>query len=221
MTELVNYTVSPITIQDATPFVVEWHYSKNTNGLASRFCFGLFDKAEMIGVMVYAYLGMASVWKKYGEVEKDVVELRRLCCIDDTPKNTESYFIAKTINWLRQNTDCKVVISYADSMQGHVGTIYKAANFYYLGMTAKGRAIRVKCSDRLYHEKTIRTYYKPKGGERRLKPYAQKIKDMLESGEAEYVHSDGKHIFVYPLSKKERRKYKEIPHHQKSEKEYA
>ena len=203
-----DYTVSPITIQEATPFVVDWHYSKNTNGLATRFCFGLFDGTEMIGVMIYAYLGMASVWKKYGEVETDVVELRRLCCIDDTPKNTESYFIAQTINWLRQNTDCKVVVSYADSMQGHVGTIYHASNFYYLGMTAKGRSIKIKGSDRLYHEKTIRTYYTPKNGERRLKPYAQKIKEQLENGEAEYVHSKGKHIFVYPLNKKERRKYK-------------
>ena len=60
----------------------------------------------------------------------------------------------------------------------------------------------------LYHEKTIRTYYTPKNGERRLKPYAQRIKEQLENGEAEYVHSKGKHIFVYPLNKKERRKYK-------------
>ena len=93
-------------------------------------------------------------------------------------------------------------------MQGHVGTIYYASNFYYLGMTAKGRSIRIKGNDRLYHEKTIRTYYTPKNGERRLKPYAQKIKEQLENGEAEYVHSKGKHIFVYPLNKKERRKYK-------------
>ena len=205
-----EYTVTPITIQEATPFVENWHYSKNTNGLATRYCFGLFRGSEMTGCMIYAYLGMARGWKKYGEVETDVVELRRLCCIDDTPKNTESYFIAKTIKWLKAETDCKVVVSYADTMQGHVGTIYHASNFYHLGMTAKGRSIKIKGNDRLYHEKTIRTYYQPVNGERRLKPYAQKIKEQLENGEAEYVHSKGKHIFVYPLNKKERRKYRKL-----------
>lgn len=148
---------------------------------------------------------MANVWKKYGETEDEVIELRRLCCIDDTPKNTESYFIAKTISWLKQHTDCKVIISYADTMFGHEGTIYKASNFLDLGMTAKGKAIVIDGSERTYHEKTIRTYYTKKSGERVLKPYAQRIKDKLESGEARYIFSEGKHIYAYPLTKKKRR----------------
>ena len=203
-----NFKVLPITIQEATPFVIDWHYSKNTNGISTRFCFGLYDKTKLIGVMIYAYLGMASVWKKYGEFEKDVIELRRLCCIDETPKNTESYFISQTIKWIKQNTDCKVIVSYADTMQGHNGTIYHASNFYYLGITAKGKAIRIKGNNRLYHEKTIRTYYTDKNGNKDLKPYAKRIKIKLENGDAEYVHSKGKHIFAYPLNKKQRRKFK-------------
>ena len=53
------------------------------------------------------------------------MELRRLCCIDETPKNTESYFIGRTLRWLRKNTGYKVVVSYADTHHGHEGTIYK------------------------------------------------------------------------------------------------
>ena len=43
------------------------------------------------------------------------MELRRLVCIDDTPKNTESYFIGKTLRWLKHNTDVEVVVSFVRS----------------------------------------------------------------------------------------------------------
>ena len=48
-----------------------------------------------------------------------------------------------------------------------------------------------------YHDKTIRTKYK---GE--LKPYAKRIKDALETGEAFYVDTKSKNIFIYNLESK-------------------
>jgi hypothetical protein len=146
----------------------------------------------MIGAILYAAFGMASVWKKYGSQEKDVVELRRLCCIDDAPKNSESFFISKTIRWLRQNTEVKTIISYADEFHNHKGIIYQASNFEYLGKTSP--SIMIEWNGKLWHDKTIRTYYNG-----RLKPYAQKIKDALDRGEAKYIKSAYKHIYRYKI----------------------
>ena len=64
----------------------------------------MLDGSTLIGAMIYGKIAMADVWKKYADNESDLIELRRLCCIDDTPKNTESYFIGKTLKWLKQNT---------------------------------------------------------------------------------------------------------------------
>ena len=133
---------------------------------------------------------MRNAYKKYSENEEDIIELRRLCCIDDTPKNTESFFIGHCLRWLKRNTDLKLVISYADNTYGHTGIIYQASNFKYLGKTAKGRVISY--NNKLYHDKCIRTKYKGK-----LKPYAQRIKDALDQGEAEYVQTKGKDIYIY------------------------
>ncbi|MEK9696707.1 MAG: hypothetical protein VW270_13180 [Candidatus Poseidoniales archaeon] len=192
-----NFIVKPCEIQDIREFVETWHYSGNVNGLRVAQCFALYNNEELIGGMIYGALGMANAWKKYGETEADVVELRRLCCIDDTPKNTESYFIGRTLRWLRQNTDYKVVVSYADAHYGHEGTIYKASNFQHVGMTAKGRVI--KWGEREYHDKTIRTYYTNKDGVRNLKPFAQRVKNALERGEALYIDRPPKHIYLYSL----------------------
>ena len=37
-----SFTVKQITIQEATPMIQDWHYSKSTNGLMVSYCFGLF-----------------------------------------------------------------------------------------------------------------------------------------------------------------------------------
>jgi|TARA_Y100000114_G_scaffold60183_1_gene55162 hypothetical protein len=177
-------------------FVETWHYSKNINGLKSNYCFGLFDNKNLIGVIMYGQIAMANVWKKYVKKENDLIELRRLCCIDDTPKNTESYFIGFTLRWLKKNTTYSKVISYADKNYNHIGIVYKASNFQFQGMTNKGRVIVY--DKKIYHDKTIRTKYKGK-----LKPYAQKIKQALKEGKAYYKNTVGKNIYIYNLRKKE------------------
>ena len=91
-----DFVVKPTTIQYVRNFVETWHYSSNVNGLRISNVFGLFYKEDLIGAMIYGPLGMANTWKKYADSESEIVELRRLCCIDNTPKCTESYFIGKT-----------------------------------------------------------------------------------------------------------------------------
>lgn len=165
----------------------------------SDYCFKLMDEGEIIGGMIYGRMAMANAWKKYGEKQDDVIELRRLCCIDDTPKNTESYFIGSTLKWLLKNTEIKTVVSYADPEYGHEGIIYKASNFQLIGRTAKGKVIIY--NGKKYHDKAIRTKYK---GE--LKPFARRLKKALEDGEAFYKKTEGKYIYTYDLDK--RRKIK-------------
>jgi len=192
MGKVKTYRVELCQRKEIAGFVEHWHYSKNVNGLISDYCFKLLDGDDMIGAMIYGRIAMANVWRKYAEKESDLTELRRLCCIDDTPKNTESYFIGHTLRWLKKNTDVKRVISYADTTYDHEGTIYKASNFKHYGMTTKGRVIMY--NGKRYHDKTIRTKYKGK-----LKPFAKRVKDALERGDAEYVETKGKHIYIYEL----------------------
>ena len=52
----------------------------------------------------------------------------------------------------------------------------------------------IKYNDRLYHDKTIRTKYKGK-----LKPFAVRIKEALLSGEAYYIKTKPKNIYVIEL----------------------
>ena len=192
-----EFTVEEIPRKFVDPFIKKYHYSKSTNGIQQKECFGLYTQGnfglpKMIGAMMYAIPSMPATAAKYNPVNPDrCVELRRLCCIDDTPKNTESYFIGYTLRWLRDNTKVKKVISYADETYNHRGVIYKASNFKHLGMTSKGKVIVYK--NKLYHDKTIRT----------KKPYAERIKTALDNGTAHYRDTLGKHIYMYELRRKQ------------------
>jgi hypothetical protein len=191
---LQGYTVEPISYQFAKAFVEKWHYSHSTNGLKITQCFGLFREGEffpqLVGAALYglpAMTNQASAWNPSNP--SVVLELRRLCCIDDTPKNAESFFISRTLKWLRKHTDTELIISYADTNHGHDGTIYKASNFKYEGITASGVVLMV--DGKQYHDRTLRN----------PKPYAKKIRERYEAGDAgiKLVPQKPKNIYTYRL----------------------
>ena len=75
----------------------------------------------------------------FGVEYKDcVTELHRLHILDVTPKNAESWFIARCLKLLRRDKPhIKAVISFSDLTEGHSGTIYKATNAFQCGQTGK------------------------------------------------------------------------------------
>jgi hypothetical protein len=183
-----QFDVQLVQRADIADFVEANHYSGSINGVMSSYCFALIDNGKLIGAMIYGPLGMANAWKKYAENQNEVIELRRLCLVDQTPKNSESFFIGQTLRWLKRNTSIKVVVSYADPNYGHEGTIYKATNFEHIGMTSKGKVIW--WNGKKYHDKAIRTKYKGK-----LKPFASRLLSALENGEATFSVQEPKHIY--------------------------
>ena len=199
-----------------------WHYSHSINGLSTRYCFGLYYKNVLIGGMIYGKMAMSGQAWKYADdcirnaynnddismsdVEDSVIELRRLACIDDTVRNTESWFISRTLKWLKRNApEVRTVISYADTYYGHKGVIYQASNFKLLGTTAPGRVIQWSHADddgnmivSRYHDHVLREKYNGK-----LKPISLRLMEALKTGDAVYVKTPGKNIYEYRLVDKD------------------
>jgi len=205
-----DFTVREVPLNVVAPFIEKWHYSHSAKGQSPKHCFALMHEGDMIGGMIYGFFAMRNQWKKYSvygvDDEFEVIELRRLVCIDETPRNTESYFIGQTIKWLKKNTNYRIIVSYADPHHGHAGTIYKATNFYHVGMTSPGKIIDY--NGQRYHDKCIRDINKAhlrKTGERIPAQSAVRLINALESGEAKMVETPGKHIYVMPLNKKSKK----------------
>lgn len=196
-----NYEIRVVPRSEVKEFIEAWHYSKSINGVMGDYCFGLYTLGgDLVGAALYGKLGMANAWKKYAQRPEQVTELRRLCLTDEMPTNSESWFISRTLKWLKTHTDVDVVVSYADTNQGHEGIIYQATNFTFLGKTASGKVIIH--NGKKYHDKAIRTKYK---GE--LKPFAKRLKEALNAGEAYYEAQLPKNIYVKYLRKRRGRNY--------------
>ena len=194
-----NYIVELCPRSEIVNFVETHHYSKNMNGLHISYCFKLMDGDTIIGAMVYGSLGMLGVAEKYNPKNPSkILELKRLVCIDDTPKNTESYFIGWTLRWLQRNTDLEMIISYADKTFGHEGVVYKATNFECMGETSAGKVIM--WNGRRYHGKTLRNKHNGK-----LKPVAIELKNALDDGSAQYVETLTKNIYIYQFKKRKQK----------------
>jgi len=202
-----NFTVEHINRKAVTTFIEKHHYSHNINGIQSYYHFGLYTEGnfglpKMIGAMLYAMPSMPDTAAKYNPINpRRCMELRRLVCIDDTPKNTESYFIGKTLRWLKQNTDVEVIVSFADQHYGHSGIIYKASNFDHFGETAKARVLMVDGKE--YHPRTMN---------QKDKPYGRAIKKRYLSGDENifWKKRKSKHIYVYYLDKRIKRQIKKL-----------
>lgn len=85
-----------------------------------------------VGCVVFAIPPRETI-KRYGV---PTWELARLWVDDAEPRNTESWFLARTVALVRRTCpSIRCLVSYADPSVGHQGTIYKAANWHYDGHT--------------------------------------------------------------------------------------
>ena len=132
-----TYSVKAIDSALGKSFVIDHHYSHGAMRSSSP-CFGLFDQDNLIGCMLLSTPASENVRSFiFGEEYKNhVKELHRLVLVDDTPKNTESWFISRCLKLCRElRPDIWGLISYSDLTEGHSGIIYRASNAIYSGMT--------------------------------------------------------------------------------------
>lgn len=120
----------------ARNFVVNNHYLKRSPNITQ--CFGLFKKDDLIGVITFSRPHSSSLVKKFNPYK--VHELSRLCIIADKRKNLASFFVSKALKLLGSD----LVVSFADPNHGHLGFVYQASNWTYLGQNRDKTEYKVK-----------------------------------------------------------------------------
>lgn len=131
------YTVEPAFRKDVD-HLVRKHYLGRWPGVVVCIM-GLLqeDKRAYIGVIVFA-LPPRETAKRYTVAV--AWELARLFIEDGTPKNTETWFMARAIAYVkRAHPEVELLVSYADPSVGHTGLIYRAGNWIPDGRTDQER----------------------------------------------------------------------------------
>jgi hypothetical protein len=145
-----DYTIDRVTKSEAADLLLRFHYLKDiSKSFKSGYNYGLYKNNDFSplniggiqGVCIFTGLPVPEIAKGAFGLERNeqhgLFELSRLCIHPDTQQreyNITSWFVSKAIKRLRKDTEVKAIISYADS-DYHSGTIYRACNFRYCGLS--------------------------------------------------------------------------------------
>ena len=123
--------VIPISSSLAREIAEQHHYMHRKPPV--RHSYGLWtDGGDLAGICVFGCPASHELRKGACPAHPEwVVEFNRLWVDDACPRNTESWFVSRCLADLPPY----IVVSYADTRQGHMGYVYRALNFRYAGWT--------------------------------------------------------------------------------------
>jgi hypothetical protein len=135
--KLEELVVKLVPVKEIRRAVVTGHYS-GVMPDATQEAFAAYWNEVVVAAVAYGPGGNS---KTFGAVvegfdSSNARELIRLWVHPDAPKNTASFVVSKTLKMLPDSVG--LVVSFADSGQGHFGYVYQSLNFYYCGMSNEG-----------------------------------------------------------------------------------
>ena len=135
--DLSKVVVKRVSVKEIRRAIVTGHYS-GVMPDATQEAFGAYQDEVLIGAAAYGPGGNS---KTFGAViegfdSSNARELIRLWVHPEAPTNTASFIIGRSLKLLPECVG--LVVTFADSGQSHIGAIYQATNFYYLGMSNQG-----------------------------------------------------------------------------------
>ena len=112
--------------------VMNWHYSK-TLAVSKMVKIGVWENDGFVGVILFNYGANPNLYKPYRLKQIECVELTRIALKKHYTPVSKLLKIA-IIMIRKQSPKLKLLISFADSNQGHLGKIYQAGNWIYTGI---------------------------------------------------------------------------------------
>lgn len=168
--------------------IMNYHYSKSVPMV--QCAYSVFnDNDEWCGVICYAIGATNNIAKPYNLSQGQVIELVRVA-LNGKQSNT-SKSVALSLKMLKKtNPLVKLVISYADTEQGHIGILYQSCNWFFVGSNSGETKYIV--NGKQLHRRTVNSLG---------------ISSSIESVRANIskdavLHKTGdKHKYIYPLDK--------------------
>ena len=119
---------------EAAKYAVEkWHYSKSMPAGKTVKC-GVWEGGNYIGSVIFSRGSNKAIGRPYGLSQYEVCELARVALAEH--ENFTSKIVAIAMKQLAKQKGLRLVVSYADPREGHIGGIYQAMNWIYVGKSS-------------------------------------------------------------------------------------
>lgn len=141
-----NYHIQTVNREQCAVFVLDMHYAGRWPSIS--YSYGLYENQNLVGVVTYGTPPSSPLRSGIAgaEYSRDVLELNRLVLLNNK-KNEASWLVSHSLKKLPQN---KIIVSFADISQKHVGYVYQACNFLYCGLSAKRTDWKIRGKEHLH-----------------------------------------------------------------------
>lgn len=173
---------------DAAKYACEnWHYSGcMPSGKTVKI--GVWENDTFIGVIIYSRGATPNLGKPYGLDQSELCELTRIALTDHETPVTRLMSISRKL-LTRKCPGTKLVVSFADPSEDHLGTIYQADNWLYTGTTQSATFYEIDGD--VKHPRSVVAKY----GTSSL----DNLYRLLGQHRVAPVEMPGKHRYLYPL----------------------
>jgi len=136
---------------------LKFHYAKSTP--SASLAFSVFnDSNEWCGVIVYGSGANNNLTKSIGLPQGAALELVRVA-LNGKQGNTGKA-LSLSLQILKGLAPlCKCIISYADPEQGHLGVLYQATNWLYLGRSQAQSEVYHPVTGKMIHKRTANALF--------------------------------------------------------------
>lgn len=165
-----------------------WHYTKSipTPPLSKV---GVWENGRFIGVVLFGRGASNNLLKPYGLAVTEGAELVRVALTKHI--SPVSRIVAIAIKMISNaNPKLRLIVSHADTMQGHHGGIYQAGNWIYTGTTS---------SDYAYIDQQGRKWHSRMVSSSGVKTVYGKKRRVVRPQDCIKVPVSGKHRYLMPL----------------------
>jgi len=139
--------------------VARWHYSRRMPK-SKLVRLGAWEGDRFCGSIIYGLGANRHIARPFGLKDQEVCELVRVALAPGREHPT-SRCVAISLRMLRQQSPgLKLVVSYADAGQGHVGILYQAVGFYFIGSSDQSY---IRVLGKVEHPRTLWDRYGRQG----------------------------------------------------------
>lgn len=179
------------TTEEVRHSCLRYHYAHRVPQVSAGY--SVFnDSGEFCGTVCFGVGACPNIGRPYGLVQGEVLELVRVALNGKQGHGHTSEAVMAAVRQLHRDRPLlRLLVSYADMDQDHVGTIYKATNWVYAGKVGEGDRRNFTVDGKPRHAR----HMMGKEGER-----------WRERGHVvEVTPTSGKHKYLYPLDRRMRR----------------
>jgi hypothetical protein len=169
--------------------VKHWHYSRSLP-TPPRVSLGVWESERFIGAVIFSRGAAQNIGRPFGLPQTAIAELTRVALASHQAPVSRVLRIA--VAMLRQRCPgLEMLVSFADPAHAHVGAIYQAGNWLYLGQQAE--TVEFLAPDgKQWHGRMV----SPTG---RKKVYGE-YRGVWRPSQCRQVRCPGKHKYALPLT---------------------